>query len=175
MFSAKFVIALLVTLTSLTDSTVARPAEGSISPDSASVADLNNTVAISALPIRSLLEARVPKEPFCYVWHGMKTISSKTVANYATSFQEIDPDHLHYIPPGMRKHGWYFEEAQVCVVNWYLFVSTRVSNKEIGQALQRILETCCQAESCRGGRQQGHGDSGLKVNIDVVNMHEECY
>ncbi|KAF2258538.1 hypothetical protein CC78DRAFT_478435 [Lojkania enalia] len=64
--------------------------------------------------------------------------------------------------------------ARVCVYNNYIFENTHVSNWEIGWGVRSVREQCCFTPYCGGGTQQGHGDSGLAVNIVTRSAGVAC-
>ncbi|KAF2824839.1 hypothetical protein CC86DRAFT_47705 [Ophiobolus disseminans] len=93
--------------------------------------------------------------------------------------------------------GWFstsMGSAKVCVYNNYLYHNTHVSNWEAGWGARSVKDQCCYTPYCGGGMcslrcfrkiavcvltdevgvQQGHGDTGLAVNIVTMGVGEKC-
>ena len=85
------------------------------------------------------------------------------------------PDQLSYLPA--RSYvGWNRGEARICAQNRYYADNTHVKRWEAGWAANVVRNECCPGSPsyCGGGMQQGHGDSGLAIDISVKHKTGTC-
>lgn len=95
--------------------------------------------------------------------------------------------------PHLSQTSWTLGSIRLCVNNDYLSQNTHVSFWEAGWGALSVKNACCFNQFCGGGmyinhikfrrtqilmrcagNQQGHGDSGLSVNIVVKSAGENC-
>jgi len=76
--------------------------------------------------------------------------------------------------PKQSVYSWAWGSVKLCVYNNYVFENTHVSYWEMGWGLLSVKNQCCLTNICSGGLQQGHGDSGLAVNIVAINAGQSC-
>jgi hypothetical protein len=110
-------------------------------------------------PIESTKSGKLVKRANCY--SGL-TFLTADVGNFGNWLQTQSGNV--YLPHASRC-SWTWGTTKLCVYNNYVFDNTRVSYWETGWGLLSIKNQCCLTSICSGGLQQGHGDSGLAVNI----------
>jgi len=76
--------------------------------------------------------------------------------------------------PKSSVYSWSWGSVKLCLYNNYVFENTHVSFWEMGWGLLSVKNQCCLTNICSGGKQQGHGDSGLAVNIVAINAGQSC-
>ncbi|KAI0596005.1 hypothetical protein F4775DRAFT_566978 [Biscogniauxia sp. FL1348] len=112
--------------------------------------------------------SKIAKRADC--WNG-GSINTDDIQNLGSSRQSAGGNN--YVPAASWvSYTW--GSAKVCVLNNYLFDNTHVSDWEIGWGVLAVRNDCCFTPYCGGGLQQGHGDSGLAVNIVVRSAGESC-
>ncbi|KAI5921391.1 hypothetical protein F4810DRAFT_712645 [Camillea tinctor] len=125
---------------------------------------------ISSLATRDVGEegSALAKRANCY---NGGSINTDDIQNLGSSKQSSGGNN--YVPAASWvSYTW--GSAKACVLNNYLFDNTHVSDWEIGWGVLAVRNDCCFTPYCGGGLQQGHGDSGLAVNIVVRSAGESC-
>jgi hypothetical protein len=126
------------------------------------------TAAPSALgenQSRNTLFPRSPDE--CYSGGSFQTSDFWAIENsfYSnTNWHYLDSDDCKF---------WTWGTVKVCACNRYIFDTTNVYDRTIGDGLSHI-GNCCLTDTCNGGQSTITGDSGLDVDIEAIPEWEDC-
>jgi hypothetical protein len=119
-------------------------------------------------PIESTEARKLAKRADCYNGPTFYTSDIQALGNYMQT--QSGNDYL----PATSSVSWTWGTAKLCVYNNYVFENTHVSYWEMGWGLLSVSNQCCLTNICSGGVQQGHGDSGLAVNIVGMSSGDSC-
>ncbi|KAI0403201.1 hypothetical protein F4802DRAFT_572724 [Xylaria palmicola] len=113
-------------------------------------------------------EPALAKRANCY---GGGAINTQDIENLGNQLQSKGGNN--YVPKTSYV-SYTLGSTKVCILNNYLFDNTHVSDWEAGWGTLAVRNDCCYTPYCGGGLQQGHGDSGLAVNIVVKSAGQGC-
>jgi hypothetical protein len=112
--------------------------------------------------------AKLSKRADCYDGATFYSDDLNKLGNYLQSRS----DNVYM--PKQSSYSWAWGSVKLCVRNNYVFENTHVSYWEMGWGLLAVKNQCCLTNICSGGKQQGHGDSGLAVDIYAINAGQSC-
>ncbi|KAI4191638.1 MAG: hypothetical protein LQ346_004684 [Caloplaca aetnensis] len=167
MLPTKTLLSLLAASASLVNA-AAVPAAAA-SPDD-NVLVLEGPFPINATTLETRSSSILSKRADCYTGSGINT---PDLTELARQLQNDNPDQLTYLP-ALSWTAWTYGSARTCVYNNYVYDNTHVKRWEAGWGSVSVKNQCCYTPYCGGGKQQGHGDSGLAVDIVVKPVGQGC-
>ncbi|KAL8758511.1 MAG: hypothetical protein Q9199_001423 [Rusavskia elegans] len=117
----------------------------------------------------------VHRDTKCYTNTQNHMFPSNDFVELYTDLVTNNPQELTFLRHHSAiNHKWGL--LLVCVQNKFLQIyDTRVRRVEIGNALKRIYDKCCQDKTaCAGGYAQGKGDDELFVDVVTKTFREDC-
>ncbi|KAL9032319.1 MAG: hypothetical protein Q9180_006572 [Flavoplaca navasiana] len=172
MLTAKALLSLLAACATL--------ANGAAVPAAAASPAEKVLVLEGPFPLNSTIEGRSSSDEHVLVKRaacnrGAASIYLGDIDETVRQLQNDYPDQLSYLPA--RSYvGWNKGEARICAQNRYYADNTRVKRWEAGWAANVVRNECCPGSRsyCGGGSQQGHGDSGLAIDISAMHKTGTC-